>query len=277
MKRDTEMYKIRREQKDAVAKAYEIFAACDSNGDGSLAKDEFLQSLREPSTQQYLHDVGIDLTDAEGLFDILDHDRSGVLSVGEFVDGCIRARGGARAKEMMMLHCDIVKMFKKVTNDVSAMLECTPLAVEQPWGKGSDGEGPNGAKSEPNGAKSAPEIQVDPAGQAELRARVEGSISKAESTLAEVKRRVGSELDALEAKISSSADKRIQSARAVPGSLANTKIAQTALPGGVLYEPPADELRDPDSGDVDDLIRGSKTLDDLLNDVETEIISGGVQ
>merc|ERR1719311_655635 len=68
LKRDTAMQKIRREQKEAVQKAYEIFAACDANGDGSLEQYEFVDALRNTNVQLYLHEVGIDVADAENLF-----------------------------------------------------------------------------------------------------------------------------------------------------------------------------------------------------------------
>jgi voltage-gated sodium channel len=255
LKRDTAMQKIRREQKEAVQKAYEIFAACDANGDGSLEQYEFVDALRNTNVQLYLHEVGIDVADAESLFDILDHDQSGVLSVSEFVDGCIRARGGARAKEMMMLHCDIFKMFKKVRMDIMALQERTPISVEHPWPKESD-------SAEPNGGSKAPETQADQPSQSELRTRVEGSIHKAESTLAEVRRRVNLELDALEEKLESSS-------RAVVRGNSKSRLSSGST------APPADrrplDSDEAERCEVEDLIRGSKTLDDLLRDVETDL------
>merc|ERR1719310_771114 len=98
-----------------------------------------------------------------------------------------------------MLHCDIFKLFKKVKMDILALTERTPTQVEQPWTKESDG-------IEPDKERSVPETQVSPAStnvpeatsQAELRARVDDSLRKAESTLAEVQQRVSRELDALD-------------------------------------------------------------------------------
>jgi hypothetical protein len=289
LKRDNAMLKIRREQKEAVQKAYEIFAACDLDGDGSLEKDEFLQALKNKHVQMYLHEVGINVADAEGLFDILDHDLSGVLSVNEFVDGCIRARGGARAKEMMMLHCDIFKMFKKVKQDIMALTDKTPVRVTQAWG--SD---PPLARKEADGERSAQEIQVSPAStsvpdtqvypgsQTELRARVEDSLHKAESTLAEVNERVSKELLALEAKIGS----RLKGDGTRAGSFVNGDVTPANAANGMTRastrqtfsgnRPPSEpDDDDPEKGEVEDLLRGSKTLDDLLRDVETDLNEAG--
>jgi voltage-gated sodium channel len=275
LKRDNAMQKIRREQKEAVSKAYEIFAACDIDGDGSLEKEEFMQALKDKHVQLYLHEVGIDVADAEGLFDILDHDMSGVLSVSEFVDGCIRARGGARAKEMMMLHCDIFKLFKKVRMDILALTEQTPTRVQHPWGKESADVEPNGERSAPEGqlspaSTSVPDTQVYQPSQTELRARVEDSLHKAESTLAEVKRRVSKELDVLEDQIGS----RVPAARRSKDAPSRAPFSRDPTSTTAGNRAPLDD-DEPERLEVEDLIRGSKTLEDLLRDVETDLTNSG--
>merc|ERR1719487_1201810 len=234
LKRDNAIVKIKREQKEAVQKAYDIFAACDANGDGSLEHHEFLDALKNKHVQLYLHEVGIDVSDAQGLFDILDHDQSGVLSVAEFVDGCIRARGNARAKEMMMLHCDIFKMFKKVKRDILALQAGSPGGAVHPWRDASDGAESNAEKSAP-----WPETPRDPASQTELRTRVESSIQRTESTLSEVKRRVNKELGALEERIWSSSRSSGAPRKTWPTaehSVSDSKDS-LAMPGTPLYRP----------------------------------------
>jgi voltage-gated sodium channel len=288
LKRDNAMQKIRREQKEAIQKAYEIFNACDANGDGSLTQDEFTGALKDQQVQQYLHEVGIHISDAEGLFDILDHDQSGRLSVHEFVDGCIRARGGARAKEMMMLHCDIFKMFKKVKRDILALgpedltvkrdilaLQAgSPGGAVHPWRDASDGAESNAEKSAP-----WPETPRDPASQTELRTRVESSIQRTESTLSEVKRRVNKELGALEERIWSSSRSSGAPRKTWPTAehrVSNSKDS-LAMPGTPPNGPMGDQLQlgRQTEADVEDLIRGSKTLDDLLDDVEADLTRAG--
>ena len=54
-----------------------------------------------PRVMKYFHEVDINVADVEGLFDILDVDESGVLSPEEFIEGCVRARGEARNKEVL--------------------------------------------------------------------------------------------------------------------------------------------------------------------------------
>merc|ERR1719482_1172123 len=83
-----------------VEKTLDVFRAADVDGDGFLTKEEFLEAMRVPSVLRRLHEVDINVADVEGLFDILDHDESGELTPEEFIDGCVRARGEARNKEV---------------------------------------------------------------------------------------------------------------------------------------------------------------------------------
>lgn len=115
--------KLDKERLKALTKLYEVFQVADLNGDGELTKDEFLSALSNPDVMINLHAVEIDLRSAEGLFDIMDYDDSGHLDVTEFIEGCMRARGDAKAKDVLAVQCDLwrtqewVKMELEQTND----------------------------------------------------------------------------------------------------------------------------------------------------------------
>jgi voltage-gated sodium channel len=106
--------KVKREQRGALEKTWEIFKAADSSGDGLLTKKEFLAAMSLPRVMKYFHEVDINVADVEGLFDILDVDESGVLSPEEFIEGCVRARGEARNKEVMKLQCELWRMYRGI-------------------------------------------------------------------------------------------------------------------------------------------------------------------
>lgn len=108
------VHKVKREQKNALEKAWEIFKAADSSGDGLLTKQEFLSAMSIPQVMKYFHECDINVADVEGLFDILDLDESGVLSPEEFIEGCVRARGEARNKEVMKLQCELWRMYRGI-------------------------------------------------------------------------------------------------------------------------------------------------------------------
>jgi len=84
------------------------------DGDGELTQVEFLQSLENPSVIQHLHEVDVDVRQAENLFDILDFDESGSLNAEEFIEGLMTARGEAKAKEVLAVQCDMWKVERKL-------------------------------------------------------------------------------------------------------------------------------------------------------------------
>merc|ERR1712139_124169 len=65
--------------------------------------------------------MGIDMRSAEGLFDILDYDDSGSLDVTEFMEGCMRARGGAKAKDVLAMQCDLWRTQEGVRHELQCL------------------------------------------------------------------------------------------------------------------------------------------------------------
>merc|ERR1719379_478044 len=97
--------KLDRDRNFALQKIYEVFRISDRDGDQLVSREEFLVALKDPEVMKNLHSVEIDMRGAEGLFDILDYDDSGSLDVTEFIEGCMRARGDAKAKDVLALQC----------------------------------------------------------------------------------------------------------------------------------------------------------------------------
>ncbi|CAE7399939.1 CACNA1G, partial [Symbiodinium sp. CCMP2456] len=59
--------------------------------------------LEEPSNLKYFGSLGINASEARGLFGLLDADESGSVSLQEFMQGCLRLRGQAKAIDMATL------------------------------------------------------------------------------------------------------------------------------------------------------------------------------
>ena len=59
--------------------------------------------LGNPEIIKALFEVGIDVKQAQQLFDILDYDESGELDAQEFIHGILRARGEAKAKDILQV------------------------------------------------------------------------------------------------------------------------------------------------------------------------------
>ncbi|OLP96515.1 Sodium channel protein 60E [Symbiodinium microadriaticum] len=91
----------------AAVKVDEVFRRADGNGDGHITKEELMQALLKPDVRLYLREVGIDITNAEFIFDVIDYDGSGELEYKEFALGLVKARGEAKAQEVLALQCDL--------------------------------------------------------------------------------------------------------------------------------------------------------------------------
>merc|ERR1719327_429138 len=100
-----------KEAKDIMESAmqtiFEVFQQADKNNDGELTKDEFMQGLEMDSVQAQLAKADISIHDAAELFEIMDADGSGAVQVEEWIEGCLRCRGQARAKDLMQVQCDL--------------------------------------------------------------------------------------------------------------------------------------------------------------------------
>jgi len=90
-----EVEKTLREMQDA-------FQGSDVNHDGMIDRDEFAEAMQETDFESpqgrlvvCLDRLGIPTHDALALFDILDSDASGELSMQEFIKGCARVRGAS--------------------------------------------------------------------------------------------------------------------------------------------------------------------------------------
>merc|ERR1719197_935650 len=95
-----------------------MFCGMDDNGDGVLTKAEFSEALKNEQVARYLHQLGLDLRQAEELFSILDFDESGSLDAQEFVGGVLKAVGPGKAREVLALHCDLYRSKKKISSKV---------------------------------------------------------------------------------------------------------------------------------------------------------------
>lgn len=82
----------------------EIFASIDQRGKGSISAEEMEFILADPDQSLYLESVDITAGDARVLFQLLDQDGNGEISIDEFCNGCLRLKGEAKS---MDIHCMI--------------------------------------------------------------------------------------------------------------------------------------------------------------------------
>merc|ERR1712183_300760 len=76
----------------------------DINQDGCLDKEEFARHLSQGKLKAYLSVLGLDITEAETFLKILSKAANDTpIEIEDFVDGCLRMKGGASSLDMQAL------------------------------------------------------------------------------------------------------------------------------------------------------------------------------
>jgi len=81
---------------------------------GCISWEEFSSCLSDPQIQLYFRSVDLDVSEAKGLFRLLDADDSGSVEAEEFVMGCLRLRGLAKAVDLATLMYENRRWHKRV-------------------------------------------------------------------------------------------------------------------------------------------------------------------
>ncbi|CAJ1366428.1 unnamed protein product [Effrenium voratum] len=85
---------------ELVRMAADIFVQTGKQAGSELSKAEFDQLVTTEAMEKYLMAIGLEIGEADDLFQFLDRDDSGSLSIVEFVQGCLRLRGPAKALDL---------------------------------------------------------------------------------------------------------------------------------------------------------------------------------
>merc|ERR1712032_1438694 len=123
-------------KKRVVQYLKEMFDELDSSGEGLITLDEFVQQTREESVAAYFNALKLDVSDAQKLFVLLDHDLSGTVDIDEFLEGCFRLQGEARTLDVMFMQYelrhvrDIVDELGSLQTDMSIRSCWRPAAAE---------------------------------------------------------------------------------------------------------------------------------------------------
>lgn len=84
-----------------------LFCEIDTSKAGSLTLGDFEESLNESRIKSFFESLEIETTDAWTIFKLLDSRGTQAVTMREFVDGCLRLRGGARSVDIAKLQYDI--------------------------------------------------------------------------------------------------------------------------------------------------------------------------
>eukprot|EP00931_Biecheleriopsis_adriatica_P064309 TRINITY_DN39108_c0_g1_i1.p1 TRINITY_DN39108_c0_g1~~TRINITY_DN39108_c0_g1_i1.p1 ORF type:complete len:556 (+),score=100.91 TRINITY_DN39108_c0_g1_i1:43-1710(+) len=89
-------------QATLVSHVRSVFEACDLDTSGSISIGEFESHVTAPAVQEYFKAMDIAPTEAKCLFEMLDVDGSGRIDFDEFMHGCLRLQGPARAADLLL-------------------------------------------------------------------------------------------------------------------------------------------------------------------------------
>ncbi|CAJ1402637.1 unnamed protein product [Effrenium voratum] len=102
---------------DNVFQARRLFKSLDIDDSGAITIDEIRRHLESKPVQQFFRTIDVDSSEAEVLFEILDLSGDGSIDKEErlffmrnmdfeFISGCLRLQGAARAVDLLLMTKD---------------------------------------------------------------------------------------------------------------------------------------------------------------------------
>eukprot|EP00929_Paragymnodinium_shiwhaense_P006955 TRINITY_DN11090_c0_g2_i1.p1 TRINITY_DN11090_c0_g2~~TRINITY_DN11090_c0_g2_i1.p1 ORF type:complete len:767 (-),score=145.66 TRINITY_DN11090_c0_g2_i1:54-2261(-) len=88
-------------------KLKKLFQAIDDDGSNALTTEEFEAHFQNEQAIAFFEYMGIELADAREIIHLIDGDNSGAVDLEEFVVGCLRLRGPARAIDVAQLSYEV--------------------------------------------------------------------------------------------------------------------------------------------------------------------------
>merc|ERR1712151_182601 len=92
--------------RELVHQVKELFLQSDVDRSGKISFKEFQRQVHNPIFETYFKVIDLDPSEARGLFDLLDTDGDDEVEAQDFVMGCLRLRGPARAIDLATLTHD---------------------------------------------------------------------------------------------------------------------------------------------------------------------------
>jgi len=106
-----------------------VFEEMDTDGSGAINLTEFQDAIEDERMVAYFNALGLDITDAQTLFVLLDRDQTGSIDIEEFLLGCLRLKGEARSLDMAKLMYEseyVVHNVETLTQVVGDLLKRIP-------------------------------------------------------------------------------------------------------------------------------------------------------
>jgi len=92
-----------------------MFHSIDIDNSGIVSAEELTEIFRDDEFQAYLAHLNITVPAAHDLLMLFDKDGDGAVSVDEFIEGCMRVKGQAKAVDIVRVMRDVHEMSKTIS------------------------------------------------------------------------------------------------------------------------------------------------------------------
>merc|ERR1711972_426814 len=92
----------------------QLFTLIDDDKSGHITIGELEHRISDSEVQAYFESLEIDVNDVWSFFKLLDKDGTKSVEAEEFLDGCVRLRGNAKALDVAKLMHDEKQMRRKL-------------------------------------------------------------------------------------------------------------------------------------------------------------------
>lgn len=111
---DTAMERAKQERELYLVKsAQTVFERADHTRDGTITWADFEISMAHVDVETFFSSIDLDVSQAQGLFELLDTSSDGFISSDEFLKGCLRLRGPAKALDLLALSREVMLHFRR--------------------------------------------------------------------------------------------------------------------------------------------------------------------
>eukprot|EP00929_Paragymnodinium_shiwhaense_P087156 TRINITY_DN47436_c0_g1_i1.p1 TRINITY_DN47436_c0_g1~~TRINITY_DN47436_c0_g1_i1.p1 ORF type:complete len:783 (+),score=171.38 TRINITY_DN47436_c0_g1_i1:54-2402(+) len=118
-------------KREIIEKLISVFEEIDEDGNGYVSMEVFEEKVKDKQILTYFSALGLDIETARTLFVLLDYDETGIVSVQDFVLGCIRLKGSARALDMAIMKFEVARILHGVKRMLEILYERVDEVAEE--------------------------------------------------------------------------------------------------------------------------------------------------
>eukprot|EP00927_Polykrikos_kofoidii_P013158 TRINITY_DN15715_c0_g1_i2.p1 TRINITY_DN15715_c0_g1~~TRINITY_DN15715_c0_g1_i2.p1 ORF type:complete len:862 (-),score=156.45 TRINITY_DN15715_c0_g1_i2:16-2433(-) len=90
-----------------IANMQHVFEELDANNSGTLTLQEFERQLEDENILNFMSTLELDIDQVRTLLTLLDRNQNGEVDIEEFIQGCLRLKGGAKSLDLAILQYQV--------------------------------------------------------------------------------------------------------------------------------------------------------------------------